>query len=94
METVGSANGIHLAGSENQTSESICLTGCWFVNFGVDLANAKIEGSRILTINGNFDPDNLMDILVEAIYSDLPDNVKKLLDQENQKPVIRAFNRI
>ena len=94
METENDTNGIHLSGSENQTSESICLTGCWFVNFGVDLANAKIEGSRILTLNGNFDSDNLMDILVEAIYSDLPDNVKELLDQANQKPIIRAFNRI
>ena len=94
MEIVSNTNGIYLAGSEHQTSDSMCLTGCWFVNFGVDLATAKIEGSRILTLKGNFDPDNLMGILVEAIYSDLPDKAKELLDQANQKPVIRAFNRI
>ena len=94
MDTTDETNGIYLAGSDYQTSNSINLTGCWFVNFGVDLATAKIEGSRILTLKGNFDPDNLMDILVNAIYSDLPDNVKELLDQANQKPVIRAFNRI
>lgn len=94
METVDETNGIYLAGSDHQTSDSICLTGCWFVNFGADLATAKLEGSRILTLKGNFDPDNLMDILVEAIYSDLPDNAKELLDNANLKPVIRAFNRI
>ena len=94
METTDETNGIYLAGMEYQTTNSICLTGCWFVNFGVDLATAKIEGSRILTLKGNFDPDNLMDILVNAIYEDLPDQAKELLDKANQKPVIRAFNRI
>ena len=94
METVDETNGIYLAGSDHQTSNSICLTGCWFVNFGVDLATAKIEGSRILTLKGNFDPDNIMDIITDAIYEDLPDKAKELLDQANQKPIIRAFNRI
>lgn len=94
METTDETNGIYIAGLEHQTTNSLCLTGCWFVNFGVDLATAKIEGSRILTLKGNFDPDNLMDILVNAIYEDLPDNAKELLDKANQKPVIRAFNRI
>ena len=94
METTDETNGIYLAGMEQQTTDSICLTGCWFVNFGADLANAKIEGSRILTLKGNFDPDDLMDVLVNAIYEDLPDQAKELLDQANQKPIIRAFNRI
>lgn len=85
---------IYLAGSDYQTSNSINLTGCWFVNFGVDLPSMKIEGSRILSLKGNFDPDDLMDILVDAIYNDLPDKVKELLDKASQKPVIRAFNRI
>lgn len=85
---------IYLAGSDHQTSESINLTGSWFVHFGADLPDGKIEGSRILTLKGNFDPDNLIDILVDAIYNDLPEKGKELLDKASQKPVIRAFNRI
>ena len=85
---------IYLAGSDYQTSNNINLTGCWFVHFGADLPDGKIEGSRILSLKGNFDPDTLMDVLVENIYNDLPEKGKELLDKASQKPVIRAFNRI
>lgn len=85
---------IYLAGSDYQTSNSINLTGCWFVHFGADLPSMKIEGSRILSLKGNFDPDDLMDIIVDAIYNDIPEKAKELLDKASQKPVIRAFNRI
>ena len=85
---------IYLAGHDWQTSESINLTGCWFVNFGADLPDSSIEGSRILSLKGNFDPDTLMDVLVENIYNDLPEEGKKVLDKHKQKIVIRAFNRI
>ena len=93
MET-NETTGNCLDGTEYQTTDSINLTGCWFVNFGAELTNAKIEGSRILTLNGNFDPDKIIDVLVEAIYSDLPEQAKELLDNAGQKPVIRSFNRI
>ena len=95
METTNNeTNGIYLGGSEYQTSNSINLTGNWFVNFGADLPDGSIEGSRILTLKGNFDPDTLMNVLVENIYNDLPEKGKEMLDKNNQRIVIRAFNRI
>ena len=95
METENSkSNVIYLGGSDYQTSNSINLTGCWFVYFGVDLPNCSIEGSRILTLKGNFDPDTLMDVLVENIYNDLPEKGKELLDKCKQRIVVRSFNRI
>ena len=95
METQSSeTNGIYLAGSEYQTSNSINLTGNWFVHFGADLPDCSIEGSRILTLKGNFDPNNLIDVLVENIYNDLPEKGKEWLNKHKQRIVIRAFNRI
>ena len=95
METINNeTNGIYLGGSDQQTSNSINLTGCWFVNFGVNLPNYNIEGSRILTLKGNFDPDDLMDILINAIHNDLPQDIKETLEKYGCKVVIRAFNRI
>lgn len=89
-----SNNPIYLAGSDYQTSESINLTGCWFVNFGADLPDCSIEGSRFLSLKGNFNPDTLMDVLVENIYNDLPEKGKEWLNKYKQRIVIRAFNRI
>ena len=85
---------IYLAGSDSQTGEKINLTGSWFVYFGLDTLQGKIEGCRILTLKGNFDPDNLIDILTDAIYGDLPDNAKEFIDNSGQRVVIRVFNRI
>ena len=93
----GRETNIHFSGSEQQSSDSINLTGCWFVHFGADLPDCRIEGSRILTLNGNFDPDTLMDVLVENIYNDLPEKGKEMLNkykQPKKRLVIRAFNRI
>ena len=87
-------NIIHLAGSEQESSNSINLTGCWFVYFGADMPDCRIEGSRILTLKGNLDPDTLMEVIVKNIYNDLPENGKELLNKHNQGIVIRAFNRI
>ena len=92
--TNNETNGIYLAGSEYQTSNSINLSGNWFVHFGADLPDCSIEGSRILTLRGNFDPDTLIDVLVKNIYNDLPEKGKEWLDKYKQRIVIRAFNRI
>lgn len=95
METTNNeTNGIYLAGSEHQSSESINLTGCWFVNFGADLPDGSIEGSRILTLKGNFDPDTLMNMLEENIYDVIPERGKEMLNKHNKRIIIRAFNRI
>ena len=92
--TNNETNGIYLGGSDYQTGNSINLSGCWFVNFGADFPNGSIEGSRFLTLKGNFNPDNLMDVLVENIYKDLPEEAREILDKHKQRIVIRAFNRI
>lgn len=94
METTDETNGIYIAGSDYQTGEKINLTGSWFVHFGLDTLQGKIEGSRIITLKGNFNPDNLIDILTDAIYGTLPDNVKEFIDKSGQRIAIRAFNRI
>ncbi len=95
METTNNeTNGIYLGGLDYQTGNSINLTGNWFVNFGADLPDYSIEGSRILTLKGNFDPDTLIDVLVENIYNDLPEKGRELLDKHNQRIAIRTFNRI
>ena len=92
--TNNETNGIYLGGSDYQTGNSINLSGCWFVNFGADFPNGSIEGSRFLTLKGNFNPDTLMDVLVENIYKDLPEEGREILDKHKQRIVIRAFNRI
>jgi hypothetical protein len=95
METENSnSNSIYLAGSECQTSNSVNLTGIWFVNFGADLPDCSIEGCRFITLKGNFDPDTLMDVLVENVCKDLPEKGKEMLNRHNARIVIRAFNRI
>ena len=81
--------------SPDEKNNLVDLTGHWFVNFGADLETAKIEGSRIITLNGTFDVDHLITILVEHIQDSLPQNAKEILKQDgNNKIVIRAFNRM
>ena len=88
------SNGIYLAGFEYQTSNSVNLTGNWFVNFGADFPGGSIEGCRFLTLKGNFNPDTLMDVLVENIYKNLPEESREILNKHKMNIVIRAFNRI
>ena len=79
---------------ETDKKELVDLTGHWFVYFGVDLEEAKIEGSRILTLNGGFDPDNLIDLLCKHIQDSLPQEAKDIIGRSGQRIVIRSFNRI
>jgi hypothetical protein len=85
---------IYLAGSDHQTGESVNLTGNWFIYFGANLPDCSIEGSRILSLKGNFNPDTLLDVLVDNIYNDLPEKGKEMLEAHKARIVIRAFNRI
>ena len=78
----------------NPQKSLIDLTGHWFVSFGVEVDEAKMEGSRILTLNGNFDPDELIDILSTKVQETIPKYAKDILDKYKQKVVIRSFNRI
>ena len=78
-----------------QEKKLIDLTGHWFVNFGVDMQDgSKMEGCRILTLNGGFDPDTLIDVLVDSIQKSLPQEAKDALAESKQRIIIRAFNRI
>lgn len=81
-------------GESASEKKLIDLTGHWFVSFGVDSAEGKMEGCRILTLKGGFDPDNFIDVLVSKIQDTLPNYAKEFLDKCNQKIVIRSFNRI
>ena len=92
--TTDGTNDIYIAGSDYQTGETINLTGSWFVHFGLETFQGKMEGSRIITLKGNFNPDNIIDILTDAIYGTLPDNAKEFIDKSGQRIAIRAFNRI
>ena len=70
------------------------LTGHWFVHFGGEYDTAKIEGSRILTITGEFDADHLLDSLTQHLQDSLPESVQELIKKDNDRIVIRSFNRI
>ena len=78
----------------SNTKNLVDLTGHWFVNFGVDLPEATIEGSRILTLNGGFDPDIFIDVLTAKIQDTLPQNARDIITKSGQRIIIRAFNRI
>ena len=74
--------------------EMVDLTGHWFVSFGVEVEEGKMEGSRILTLNGNFDPDTLLNTLTSTVQESLPKYAREFLDEHKQKIIIRSFNRI
>ena len=88
---VSDANAVE---TPRQEKNMIDLTGHWFVNFGVDMQDGKMEGCRILTLNGGFDPDTLIDVLVDSIQQSLPQEAKDALAESKQRLIIRAFNRI
>ena len=77
-----------------QEKKLIDLTGHWFVNFGADMQDGKMEGCRILTLNGSFDPDTFIDVLMDSIQQSLPQEAKDALAESKQRIIIRAFNRI
>ena len=77
-----------------EQKDMVNLTGHWFVNFGVQNGDSSIEGSMILPLKGNFDPDTLLDVLTDTIQKSLPQQAKDALAEWNLKLVIRSFNRI
>ena len=79
--------------NENNNEESkadyVDLTGVWFIYFAVD---GVLEGSRILTLNGEFKKETLQDYLINHLFESLP---QKVATQEyKNRLVIRAFNKI
>ena len=79
---------------QEKTGNKIDLSGHWFVWFGVELEAGKLEGSRIITLNGKFDPDDILSILIDKIQETLPKYARDFLDEHDRKVVIRSFNRI
>ena len=79
---------------ETEKKDMVDLTGHWFVSFGVEVEEAKMEGSRILTLRGEFDPDTLIDVLTSTVQKSMPKYARELLDKYKQKIIIRSFNRI
>ena len=80
--------------STRKKPNMVDLTGHWFVNFGGEFQTMNMEGSRVLTINGKFDADNLMEVLTKQIQDSLPDSLRERLEKNNDRITIRAFNRI
>lgn len=78
----------------DKNTNMIDLTGHWFVYFGADLEDVKIEGSRVITLTGEFDPDELINLLVHHIQDSLPQAAKDIISKGGQRIVIRSFNRI
>ena len=79
---------------ETEKKDMVDLTGHWFVSFGVEVEEAKMEGSRILTLRGEFNPDTLIDVLTSTVQKSMPKYARELLDKYKQKIIIRSFNRI
>ena len=79
---------------DTDKKEMIDLTGHWFVYFGLDLSDVRLEGSRVITLTGAFDPNELINLLVHHIQDSLPKEAKDIISKSGQRIVIRSFNRI
>ena len=68
----------------------IDMTGDWFVSFGI---HDKIEGSYIITIEGNYDKSEIIANITDAIVSGLDDNAKKTVEKYGPL-IIRSITRL
>ena len=68
----------------------IDMTGDWFVSFGI---HDKIEGSYIVTIEGNFDKSEVIAYITNAIVSGFDDNAKKTVRKYGPL-IIRSMTRL
>lgn len=71
-------------------SRNIDMTGVWLVHYGI---HNKLEGSEIVTINGFFKPEEIVNAVADNIKSSMPEEAKKLI-KENGPLVIRCMNRL
>ena len=77
--------------SEQDEKNMIDLSGHWLVHFGyLD----KMEGSRIITLNGKFDKDTFLDEIGKHIYDTFDEGVRKTLDDLGVVLVVRNMSRI
>ena len=68
----------------------IDMTGDWFVSFGI---HDKIEGSYIVTIEGNFDKSEIIAYITNAIVERFDDNAKKTVKKYGPL-IIRSMTRL
>lgn len=75
----------------------LTMSGHWFVNFGssVDDSKPKIEGSKIIEINGTVaDCDNFLDELSDKIFDTLPQDIKDIAVENDLKLIIRSMTKL
>lgn len=73
------------------------MSGHWFVNFGcsVDDSKPKIEGSKIIEINGTaIDGGKFLDELSDKIFDTLPQDIKDVVVENNLKLIIRSMTKL
>ncbi len=74
----------------------LTMSGHWFVNFGcsVDNNKPKIEGSRIVEINGTVDCDKFLDELSDKILASLAQDIKDIVAENNLTLIIRSMTKL
>jgi len=73
------------------------MSGHWFVHFGngVDDNKPKIEGSRIIEIDGTVvDGGKFLDMLSDKILDTLPQDMKDIVVENNIKLIIRSLTKL
>lgn len=74
----------------------VTMSGHWFVNFGssVDDNKPKIDGSKIIEVNGTVDGDKFLDELTNKIFDTLPQDIKDIAVENNLKLIIRSMSKL
>ncbi len=74
----------------------LTMSGHWFVNFGssVDDNKPKIDGSKIIEVNGTVDGDKFLDELSNKIFDTLPQDIKDIAVENNLKLIIRSMSKL
>lgn len=74
----------------------LTMSGHWFVHFGCDVDDSKpkIEGSRIVEINGTVDCRKFLDELSDKILASLPQDIKDIAVENNLKLIIRSMTKL
>lgn len=81
----------------NNKMAPLTMSGHWFVNFGssVDDSKPKIEGSKIIEINGTVaDCDKFLDELSSKIFDTLPQDIKDIAVENDLKLIIRSMTKL
>ena len=74
----------------------LTVDGHWFVHFGagINADGPKIEGSRIVEINGTVDCNKFLDELSDKIFDALPQDIKDLISENGLALIIRSLSKL